>query len=216
MPLIKPPAEYLFRCSRQGKSERSQCLTSRQIRPAGEIPSNDPDLMEVAHLHGNIAENLAHTAFSVKNSHSNLESLTLQSPSTFAVYGCCFSRRRIPDEVLFQMRGTEYAHTKCPLMECHIRNNHNRLRRYMDLSDRCGIKLSANPSFASLMIFRQLGHRLFLPHILAPKCTADTTFSSLILKLFSTFATLVSLLPTECSILLCAARGTIRAFFCKP
>lgn len=178
-------------CQRQG----SQLFSRVSFRSPREILGDLLDLVELADLHRNIAENIDQTAPSVHDCGDERPPLRFEYRSPVAVVRHSLTLDLVPPDVALQGVREKDAHTVRATPERGVDDENDRPRYKVWKRNRDRIKLLAYPDVRAFAFLSKLLERLFAADIRAPQVFLQLLRSLRRLKLISAIQALVS--PTS-------------------
>jgi len=213
MPGIKGSGKILLMCFAEHCGKFFQFNAGLELRVVCQIPCHDLFLVEVAHLDGDVGEELSYSRSTVKHNGPYTIPLVLQGSSSLPVcinqlvgYFLCV-------EIFLKMGGTEDADPEISLEECCISNQDNGLRTGHAACRFTTPYPGTNPVLTSSIFDRQMSNGLALIYVFLPQLLFSSLLVLTALKLSSTYDTPVSLPSLICAFLLSVMRTAIGTVF---
>ena len=129
MPFIQSFREYFFRSRWKRSADHMQLPPREELGFRGEIAFQDGELMEMAHLHGNIGEDFSNTFSSVQDYGLYVKSLLFNPRSRFPIDADRFRFGKVPKDVLLEFRRSKDKYPVASIEEGDVADENEGLRR---------------------------------------------------------------------------------------
>ncbi len=159
------------------EDKRDECFPGLGLWPLREVSRHNLDLMELAHLHRNIVENVEESSSSVDHSSLDDPASFPEDLSGISIVGHELARYFVPPDVLRERPGTEHADTVLSSPEGRVGDDDSRV--WSDFGSRDGnlVEPRADPRMRVAMFLRQLLERLFLLGVFLPEPSTHSGIS---------------------------------------
>lgn len=169
MPCVECLRERRFVGFGERQSQCPELLGGLGLWSAREVLCYLLDLMELAHLHWNIAENVEETTPAVHDRREKRPAFLFEDTAPIAVVGHAFSFDFVPPDCFLEMRGAEHTDTIPTTPERRVGDRDGRLWHGVGRWHRNIIEMLAHPHVRAAVFLRELYKRLFSGNVLVPQ-----------------------------------------------